>query len=94
MHDLVIRQGKLIDGSGTPARVADVAVDNGFVSAIGQNLESGKREVNADGLLVTPGFVDVHTHYDGQATWDPYLTRISTRSSFGIRSVPRRCCTA
>jgi len=74
MHDLVIRQGKVIDGSGTPARVADVAVDKGFVTAIGQNLESGKREVNADGLLVTPGFVDVHTHYDGQATWDPYLT--------------------
>ncbi len=74
MHDLVIRQGNVIDGSGTPARVSDIAVDNGLVSAIGQNLATGKREINADGLLVTPGFVDVHTHYDGQATWDPYLT--------------------
>ena len=47
MHDLVIRQGKLIDGSGTPARVADVAVDKGFVTAIGQNLESGKRSISS-----------------------------------------------
>ena len=74
MHDLVIRNAHLVDGTGTPARQADVAVDGAIVTAIGRDLGRGKREINADGLLVTPGVVDVHTHYDGQATWDPYLT--------------------
>ncbi len=74
MHDLIIRQGNVIDGSGSAARIADVAVDNGLVTAIGNDLGPARRDINAEGLLVTPGFVDVHTHYDGQATWDPYLT--------------------
>ena len=74
MHDLIIRQGNVIDGSGSPARIADIAIDNGMVTAVDKDLGPAQREVNAEGLLVTPGFVDVHTHYDGQATWDPYLT--------------------
>lgn len=74
MHDLVIRGGTVVDGTGEPGRTADIAVDGGSISAVGTGIARGHREIDADGLLVTPGFVDVHTHYDGQATWDPYLT--------------------
>jgi len=73
MHDLVIRGGTLIDGTGSPARTADVAIDDGIITAVGK-VGRGHREVQADGLMVTPGFVDFHTHYDGQATWDSDLT--------------------
>ncbi|HWL44667.1 MAG TPA: amidohydrolase family protein [Ilumatobacter sp.] len=74
MHDIVIRGGTVVDGSGTPPRPADVAIDGGTIVAVGSDLGPAHREVDAGGLLVTPGFVDVHTHYDAQATWDPYLT--------------------
>ncbi|TDT16325.1 N-acyl-D-aspartate/D-glutamate deacylase [Ilumatobacter fluminis] len=74
MHDLVIRRGNVIDGSGGPARNADIAIDGDRVVEVGSDVGAGTREIDADGLLVTPGFVDVHTHYDAQATWDPYLT--------------------
>ena len=73
MHDLVIRKGKVIDGSGSPARQADVAVDGETIVAVGEVASPGRVEIDADGDLVTPGFVDVHTHYDGQVTWDPEL---------------------
>jgi N-acyl-D-amino-acid deacylase len=75
MHDLVIRGGTVVDGTGGPSRTADVAVDDGIITEVG-DLESAAaaRTIDADGLLVTPGVVDVHTHYDGQATWDPLLT--------------------
>ena len=74
MHELIIKAGTLVDGTGSPARICDLAIDDGIVTGIGNNLGPARRIVNADGALVTPGFVDVHTHYDGQATWDPYLT--------------------
>ncbi len=74
MHDLVIRGGTVVDGSGAAARTADVAVDGDRIVAVGRVEGRGRRELDADGLLVTPGFVDVHTHYDGQATWDPLVT--------------------
>lgn len=74
MHDLVIRNGTLVDGTGAERRVADVAVKDGIIVAVGRDVGPGRREIAADGLLVTPGFVDIHTHYDGQATWDPLLT--------------------
>jgi N-acyl-D-amino-acid deacylase len=74
MRDLVIRGGLVVDGSGTPGYRADVAVDSGLIVEVGPALPRGRREIDADGLLVTPGFVDLHTHYDGQATWDPILT--------------------
>ena len=74
MFDLVIRNGTVIDGSGATRRVADVAVQDGKIVGVGPHLGAGHREIDADGLLVTPGFVDIHTHYDGQATWDPDVT--------------------
>ena len=74
MHDLVIRNGRVADGTGAPAVRADVAVDDGTITAVGEVSAPGRTEIDATGLVVTPGFVDVHTHYDGQATWDPLLT--------------------
>ena len=73
MYDLVIRKGTIIDGSGDPRFIADIAVSDGKIVKVGEVQESGQREIDAAGLLVTPGWVDVHTHYDGQATWDPVL---------------------
>lgn len=74
MHDLVIRGGTVIDGTGAARRVADVAIEGDKIVAVGGKLGPARREIDADGLVITPGFVDIHTHYDGQATWDPYLT--------------------
>ncbi len=71
MHDLVIRGG---NGTDAAARTADVAISNGVVTEVGRVEGKGREEIDADGLLVTPGFVDVHTHFDGQVTWDPLLT--------------------
>ncbi len=73
-HDLVVRGGTVVDGTGAPPRTADVAVSAGRVVEVGRVAGTGEREVDADGALVTPGFVDIHTHYDGQATWDSQLT--------------------
>jgi N-acyl-D-amino-acid deacylase len=73
-YDLVIRGGTVVDGSGAPARTADIAVQDGIVVDIGGVSGKSRRTIDADGLVVTPGFVDIHTHFDGQATWDPHLT--------------------
>ena len=72
-HDLVVRGGTLVDGTGVPARTADVAISDGRITEVGRVTGAARRTLDADGLLVTPGFVDIHTHYDGQATWDPQL---------------------
>jgi N-acyl-D-amino-acid deacylase len=78
MHDLVIRNGLIVDGSGGPSFVGDIALDGQRIVAVSKPgdlpVASGVREIDATGLLVTPGFVDVHTHYDAQVTWDPWLT--------------------
>lgn len=74
MHDLVIRNGRIIDGAETPAFDADISIDNGRITAIGVVPGEGRREIDAAGKIVTPGWVDIHTHYDGQVTWDPYLS--------------------
>ena len=74
MHDMVIRSGNVVDGTGTKVQKIDIAIDDGCISELGTNVGPGLREVDADGCLVTPGFVDVHTHYDGQATWDPEMS--------------------
>jgi N-acyl-D-aspartate/D-glutamate deacylase len=73
MHDLVLRGGTLVDGTGGPTRVGDVAVSDGKIVSVGGVAEAGRREIDATGLLVTPGFVDIHTHYDGQVSWDHLL---------------------
>ncbi len=73
MYDLVIRGGTVVDGTGAPAFTGDIAVDNDRIAAVGGKLGPARRDIGAAGLLVTPGWVDVHTHYDGQATWDPVL---------------------
>jgi N-acyl-D-amino-acid deacylase len=73
MHDTVIRGGTIVDGSGAPGYTGDVALEDGKIAQVGGKIGPGKREIDANGLLVTPGWVDVHTHYDGQAMWDQEL---------------------
>ncbi|HEY2998685.1 MAG TPA: amidohydrolase family protein [Acidimicrobiales bacterium] len=89
MHDLVIRNGTLVDGSGGPARTADIAIDGETITAVGDVPERGRREIDATGRIVTPGFVDIHTHYDGQATWDP---EVSPSSWHGVTTVVMGNC--
>jgi len=74
MFDLVIRNGKVVDGTGEPAQMNDVGIAGGFIREVGRGLAAGRREIDAQGQLVSPGWVDIHTHYDGQATWDPAMT--------------------
>jgi N-acyl-D-aspartate/D-glutamate deacylase len=71
--DLVITGGDIVDGTGAPRFRGDIAIDEGRIVAVGDDVGSGKRTIDAEGLLVTPGWVDIHTHYDGQATWDSDL---------------------
>jgi len=74
MHDLVIRNGTIVDGTGAPKRTGDIAITGGLIVGADGKAGPGRREINADGALVTPGWVDIHTHYDGQATWDPLIS--------------------
>lgn len=77
MFDLLIRNGTVVDGTGDDRRVADLAIIDGVIVAIGEGLEGDAHElIDASGLLVTPGFVDVHTHYDGQVTWMNSSSRV------------------
>ena len=73
MYDLVIRNGTIYDGKGGKPYLADLAVTGKTITKIGVIEEVGTKEIDAKGKIVTPGFVDIHTHYDGQVTWDPYL---------------------
>lgn len=84
MHDLIIRGGTVVDGSGQPGREADVAVDGDRIVAVGEVSGSAKREIDAKGKVVTPGFVDIHTHLDAQIAWDPIA---SSSCYHGITSV-------
>jgi len=74
MFDVVIRGGRVVDGTGKPARNADVGIRDGRIAAIGTIAERGATEIDASGRVVSPGFIDVHTHYDAQAFWDPTLS--------------------
>jgi N-acyl-D-aspartate/D-glutamate deacylase len=73
-HDLVIKGGSVVDGTGAQARTADIAITDGVITEVGKVGGSARTTIDADGALVAPGFVDVHTHFDGQVTWDPLLT--------------------
>jgi N-acyl-D-aspartate/D-glutamate deacylase len=87
--DLVIRGGTVADGNGGPPRTADVGITGGIIADVGPGLGRGRREVSADGALVTPGFVDLHTHYDGQASWDE---RLIPSSWHGVTTVVMGNC--
>ena len=73
MHDLVIRNARIVDGTGAPEFHGDVAISAQTITHVGEVDGGGRREIDAKGRLLTPGFVDIHTHYDAQATWDPHL---------------------
>ncbi len=88
-HDIVIRNGTVVDGTGDAPRSADVAIDGDRIAEVGSDLGSGHREIDAAGHIVTPGFVDIHTHYDAQATWDPYF---APTSQHGVTSVVMGNC--
>ncbi len=88
-HDLVIRGGTVVDGTGGPARTADVAIRDGTITEVGRVAGTATRTIDADGLVVTPGFVDIHTHYDGQATWGD---RLSPSSWHGVTTVVTGNC--
>lgn len=89
-YDLIIRNGQVIDGTGAPSIDADVAVLDGKIAAVGAAvIGTATQELDATGMIVTPGFVDVHTHYDGQATWD---THLNPSSSLGTTTVVMGNC--
>ncbi|MEJ0067324.1 MAG: amidohydrolase family protein [Caulobacteraceae bacterium] len=73
MRDLIIRGGTIVDGTGEAPFVGDIAIDGDRIVEVGEVAGPARREIDATGMIVTPGFVDIHTHYDGQATWDPLL---------------------
>ena len=85
MFDLLIRGGTVVDGTGAPARIADVAVTNGRIVQVAATIVGeAAEEIDATGKLVTPGFIDIHTHYDGQISWD---TLLEPSSGHGVTTV-------
>ncbi len=89
MHDLVIRNAKIVDGTGADAYSGDIAIDGGTIAQVGGTASAGKREIAANGAMASPGWVDVHTHYDGQVTWDPV---VSPSSWHGVTSIVMGNC--
>jgi N-acyl-D-amino-acid deacylase len=89
VFDLRIRNGTIVDGTGSPAFVGDIGITEGQIVAVGDVDGLARREIDATDLLVTPGFVDIHTHYDGQVTWDPL---VSPSTSHGVTTVVMGNC--
>lgn len=89
MHDIVIRNGTVVDGSGAPKFVGDIAIDGDRIAAVGVVSGKGDKEIDATGMIVAPGFVDIHTHYDGQATWD---AEMAPSSWHGVTTVVMGNC--
>src|ERR1700681_4179024 len=89
LSDLIIRGGTIVDGLGGEPFVGDVAVKDGVIASVGVVSGSAGREIDAAGLLVTPGFVDLHTHYDGQAIWSE---RLNPSSNHGVTTVVMGNC--
>ncbi len=89
MHDLIIKNGTIVDGTGAERFEADVAVDGALITGVGRDLGRARREIDASGLIVTPGFVDAHTHYDAQVTWDG---EVSPSSWHGVTTVVMGNC--
>ena len=88
-YDLVIRGGTVVDGTGGAPFAADVAVQDCKIAAVGKIAGTGREEIDATGQYVTPGFVDVHTHYDGQITWE---NRLTPSSGHGVTTVVMGNC--
>lgn len=85
MHDIIIRGGTIVDGTGAPRFQADIAITDGIITAVAGHIDGDAREtIDARGLLVTPGFIDIHTHYDGQVSWD---TLLEPSSAHGVTTV-------
>ena len=87
--DLVVRNGVVYDGTGGPPQRSDLAINDGVIVEVGEDVGGGRREIDAEGSIVTPGFIDPHTHYDGQATWDPWL---APSSQHGVTTVAMGNC--
>ena len=87
--DLVVRAGSVLDGTGSEPYTADIGVKDGIIQEIGRINSKTYQEVDADGAIVTPGFVDIHTHYDGQATWS---NRMSPSSHHGVTTAVMGNC--
>jgi N-acyl-D-aspartate/D-glutamate deacylase len=88
-YDLIIRKGTIVDGTGTPGRAGDVAIKHGYIAAVGKVEGTGAEEIDARDHLVTPGFVDIHTHYDGHVTW---TNRLGPSSDHGVTTVVMGNC--
>src|SRR5579863_5459541 len=88
-YDIIIRGGLVVDGTGAEPRLADVAISRGIIQAVGQIDGQGAEEIDAAGLLVSPGFIDLHTHYDGQAIWSQ---RLNPSSAHGVTTVVMGNC--
>ncbi len=89
MADLIIRNATVVDGTGSPPRGGDVAVTDGVITEVGDVTGTAVREIDADGALVTPGFIDIHTHFDGQVTWDPV---VAPSSLHGVTTIAMGNC--
>ena len=89
MHDTLIKSATIVDGTGQAGFTGDVAISDGQITEVGKVAGAAKETINADGALLAPGWVDVHTHYDGQVTWDD---EIDPSFSHGVTSVVMGNC--